>query len=105
MKNLVCVSFHSLTTPHHINSILSLTEGRAVVHFHDPASFTTSFHAWFTQLKKRTGRKHLRTSRWRANEDGLLYDGKELPEKKKNPERFYTIRWPRGVKAQVLPVS
>ncbi len=101
MKQVTVIEFHTHVAPRHIQAILSLTEGQHVLHHHDQAVFTTPFHPWFTQLKSRTNRRHLRTSRFRAAPDGRLFDGKELPEKQFNPKGFYTVRWPAGVKADV----
>lgn len=97
MKKVTVIKFHTHQPPQHIAAITSLVEGGSVLHHHDPSVFTTQFHPWFTQLKKRTNRKFLKTSRFQVAPDGRLYDGKELPEKKPNPKGFYTIMWPRGV--------
>jgi len=101
MKNVTVIEFHTHTAPRHIQAIMSLTKGQSVLHHHDPAVFTTPFHPWFTQLKSRKFVSHLRTSRFKASAEGLLYDGKQLPEKKLNPKGFYTVLWPNGVKAAV----
>lgn len=99
MKEITVITISTQSSPHHISAIMSLTEGKSLVHYHDATAFTTRFHPWFTQFKKRTGKGHLKTSRFAISPEGLLYDGKQLPEKKPNPAGFYTIFWPVGAKA------